>query len=38
MCGIAGYYSSVLPVDKNKFDYMVDIIDYRGPNDRGVFF
>lgn len=38
MCGIAGYYSSVAPIDKNVFDHMVDIIDYRGPNDRGVFF
>ena len=38
MCGIAGYYSSRLPIDKDKFDKMVDIVSYRGPDDRGTFY
>lgn len=38
MCGIAGYYSRLKPIDKKTFDNMVDIIDYRGPNDRGVYY
>lgn len=38
MCGIAGWYSKEYSIDKNKFDKMVDIIDYRGPDDRGTFY
>ena len=38
MCGIAGYYSDKEPINKELFDQMVDIIEYRGPNDRGVYF
>lgn len=36
MCGIAGYIGKK-PVNKEKFDRMTDIIEHRGPNDRGVF-
>lgn len=36
MCGIAGYLGSE-PVDEDKFNKMVDIISYRGPDDRGVY-
>lgn len=38
MCGIAGFYSDKEPINKELFDQMVDIIEYRGPNDRGVYF
>lgn len=38
MCGIAGYYSFNKPIDKDLFDKMIDIVSYRGPDDRGVFF
>ena len=37
MCGIAGYYGKA-KVQEEKFNQMVDIIDYRGPDDRGVFY
>ena len=36
MCGIAGYISKE-KVDIDKFNSMVDIIEHRGPNDRGVY-
>lgn len=36
MCGIAGYIGKK-PVDNDKFNKMVDIIEHRGPDDRGVF-
>lgn len=37
MCGIAGYIGKN-KVDKDMFNHMVDIIEYRGPSDRGVYF
>lgn len=37
MCGIVGYHSIVQNIDKCIFDEMIDIITYRGPDDRGVF-
>lgn len=37
MCGIVGYYGKA-KVQEEKFNQMVDIIDYRGPDDRGVFY
>lgn len=36
MCGIAGYIGNK-PVDIDKFNKMTDIIEHRGPDDRGVF-
>lgn len=38
MCGIAGCYYSNQPIDKSRFEEMIDMIAYRGPNDRGVFY
>lgn len=37
MCGIAGIISKN-KINRTKFDEMVDIIDFRGPDDRGVFY
>lgn len=37
MCGIAGCISKK-QIDKKKFDRMVDIVEHRGPDDRGVYF
>lgn len=37
MCGIAGYIGKN-KVDRDMFNHMVDIIEYRGPSDRGVYF
>lgn len=38
MCGIAGYYNFKGDVDRERFENMVDIIEHRGPDDRGTFF
>lgn len=37
MCGIAGCISEG-QVNRKKFDRMVDIVEHRGPDDRGVYF
>ena len=38
MCGIAGYCNLKKEVDRECFEKMVDIISYRGPDDRGTFY
>ncbi|MCR5419591.1 MAG: asparagine synthase (glutamine-hydrolyzing) [Lachnospiraceae bacterium] len=38
MCGIAGCVDHKGEVSREKFEQMVDIIDYRGPDDRGTFY
>lgn len=38
MCGIAGCYHANREVDHERFGEMVDIISYRGPDDRGTFY
>lgn len=38
MCGIAGYFNSSKEIDKEKFEKMVDIIEHRGPDDRGTYY
>ena len=38
MCGIAGYFNVNGNVDHDRFEEMVDIISYRGPDDRGTFY
>ncbi len=37
MCGIAGYIKKYGEIDLDLFNQMVDMIDYRGPDDRGVY-
>ena len=38
MCGIAGYCSFKEDVNRERFEKMVDIIEHRGPNDRGTYY
>ena len=38
MCGIAGCYMVNSKVDHDVFEKMVDIISYRGPDDRDTFY
>ncbi len=38
MCGIAGCCHADKEVDRELFEEMVDIISYRGPDDRGTFY
>lgn len=38
MCGIAGCIHKQGTVDEEKFGKMVDIVEHRGPDDRGVYF
>ena len=38
MCGIAGYYNFKGETDRERFENMVDIIEHRGPDDRGTYF
>ena len=38
MCGIAGCCHADKEVDRELFEGMVDIISYRGPDDRGTFY
>ena len=37
MCGIAGIISKN-PINRDKFEKMVDLVSYRGPDDRGTFY
>ena len=37
MCGIAGCITKG-EINRKKFDRMVDIVEHRGPDDRGVYF
>lgn len=38
MCGIAGCYHTDKEVNRELFEEMVDMIEYRGPDDRGTFY
>lgn len=38
MCGIAGYYNFNKEINKEQFEKMVDIIEHRGPDDRGTYY
>ena len=38
MCGIAGYINFDKIINKERFDKMVDIIEHRGPDDRGTYY
>ena len=38
MCGIAGYYNVNKKINQEKFEKMVDIIEHRGPDDRGTYY
>jgi asparagine synthase (glutamine-hydrolysing) len=38
MCGIIGYFSLNKPVDKELFEKMTDILQHRGPDDRGLYY
>lgn len=38
MCGICGVINKKETIDKIMFEKMVDIIAYRGPDDRGVYY
>lgn len=38
MCGIAGCLKMKGEIDHAKFDKMIDIIEHRGPDDRGAFY
>lgn len=38
MCGIAGCVDHNGKVNTEKFEKMVDVIAYRGPDDRGIFY
>lgn len=38
MCGIAGCVTQKEKINKGRFEKMVDIIEHRGPDDRGVFY
>ena len=38
MCGIAGCYEADKTVDRERFEQAVDIISYRGPDDRGTWY
>nr|MCR5233636.1 asparagine synthase (glutamine-hydrolyzing) [Lachnospiraceae bacterium] len=38
MCGIAGCYHTDKEVNRELFEKMVDMIEYRGPDDRGTFY
>lgn len=37
MCGIAGYFDGKNMIDREKFEKMIDIIEHRGPSDRGLY-
>ena len=37
MCGICGVHSTKLPPDRDRLLKMRDIIQYRGPDDCGIF-
>lgn len=38
MCGIAGCINRDGKVNAERFEKMVDVIAYRGPDDRGIFY
>ena len=38
MCGIACCYKKSGLIEKKTFERMVDIIEHRGPDDRGFFY
>ncbi|MCR4806849.1 MAG: asparagine synthase (glutamine-hydrolyzing), partial [Lachnospiraceae bacterium] len=38
MCGIAGYYSKDKKIEIDRFEKCVDMIAYRGPDDRGTYY
>lgn len=38
MCGIAGCLKQKGEINRDKFERMVDIIEHRGPDDRGTFY
>lgn len=38
MCGIIGYISKIKPIDRKLFERMTDILEHRGPDDRGTFY
>lgn len=38
MCGICGMFSKNNKIDQKKFEHMVDLVAYRGPDDRGVYY
>ena len=38
MCGIAGMFVPDREIDRDRFEKMVDLIAYRGPDDRGTFY
>lgn len=38
MCGIAGCICENGKINRNNFEKMVDIIEHRGPDDRGTFY
>lgn len=38
MCGICGMFRKNRKIDKEIFEQMVDIIAYRGPDDRGSYY
>ena len=37
MCGIAGIFSNTTSPDPEQLDRMVDLLEHRGPDSRGVF-
>lgn len=38
MCGIIGYISKSKPIERKLFERMTDILEHRGPDDRGTFY
>lgn len=38
MCGIAGCFGINKGIDKEIFEKAVDLVEYRGPNDRGTYY
>lgn len=38
MCGIAGCLKQKGEINRERFERMVDVIEHRGPDDRGVFY
>lgn len=38
MCGICGMFRKDRKIDKEIFEKMVDIVAYRGPDDRGTYY
>ncbi len=38
MCGISVCISESGTIDRSRFEAMTDIVDYRGPDDRGTFY